>query len=91
MAEVVLDSVNKVYPNGFHAIHDLSIDINDGEVLVLVGPTDALPVTMRVEVLDDAMAVLTSCSIGVDAPEAPQQAGAAAAGAERGVRIKAGR
>ncbi len=39
MAEVVLDNVNKVYPNGFHAIHDLSIDINDGEFLVLVGPS----------------------------------------------------
>ena len=39
MAEVVLDKVNKVYPNGFHAIHDLSIDINDGEFLVLVGPS----------------------------------------------------
>ncbi len=39
MAEVVLDNVNKVYPNGFHAIHDLSIDITDGEFLVLVGPS----------------------------------------------------
>jgi multiple sugar transport system ATP-binding protein len=39
MAEVLLDNVNKVYPNGYHAIHDLSIDINDGEFLVLVGPS----------------------------------------------------
>ncbi len=39
MAGVVLESVNKVYPNGFHAIHDLSIDIQDGEFLVLVGPS----------------------------------------------------
>ena len=39
MAEVVLDNVNKVYPNGYHAIHDLSIDIEDGEFLVLVGPS----------------------------------------------------
>ena len=39
MAEVVLDKVNKVYPNGFHAIHDLDIDIADGEFLVLVGPS----------------------------------------------------
>ena len=39
MAEVVLDKVNKVYPNGFHAVHDLSLDITDGEFLVLVGPS----------------------------------------------------
>ena len=39
MATVVLDKVNKVYDNGFHAIHDLSLDIADGEFLVLVGPS----------------------------------------------------
>ena len=39
MATVVLDKVNKVYDNGFHAIHDLSLDIVDGEFLVLVGPS----------------------------------------------------
>jgi multiple sugar transport system ATP-binding protein len=39
VATVVLDKVNKVYPNGFHAVHDLDITINDGEFLVLVGPS----------------------------------------------------
>ncbi|KRF00843.1 ABC transporter ATP-binding protein [Nocardioides sp. Soil777] len=39
MAEVVLDKVNKQYENGFHAVHDLSIDIADGEFIVLVGPS----------------------------------------------------
>ncbi len=39
MAIVVLDNVNKVYDNGYHAIHDLSLDIADGEFLVLVGPS----------------------------------------------------
>jgi multiple sugar transport system ATP-binding protein len=39
MATVVLDKVNKVYDNGFHAIHDLDLDINDSEFLVLVGPS----------------------------------------------------
>ena len=39
MATVVLDKVNKVYDNGFQAIHDLSLDISDGEFLVLVGPS----------------------------------------------------
>ena len=39
MAEVRLDKINKVYPNGFHAVHDLSLEIVDGEFLVLVGPS----------------------------------------------------
>jgi multiple sugar transport system ATP-binding protein len=36
---VTLVGVNKVYDNGYHAIHDLSLDIIDGEFLVLVGPS----------------------------------------------------
>jgi multiple sugar transport system ATP-binding protein len=39
MATVTLEDVNKVYENGFHAIHDLSLDIVDQEFLVLVGPS----------------------------------------------------
>ncbi|HEV7711370.1 MAG TPA: sn-glycerol-3-phosphate ABC transporter ATP-binding protein UgpC [Asanoa sp.] len=39
MAEVILDKVNKQYENGFHAVQDLSLDIADGEFLVLVGPS----------------------------------------------------
>ncbi len=39
MAQVVLKDINKVYPNGYHAIADLNLDIADGEFLVLVGPS----------------------------------------------------
>jgi multiple sugar transport system ATP-binding protein len=39
MAPVTLDRINKKYENGFHAVHDLSIDIADGEFIVLVGPS----------------------------------------------------
>ncbi len=39
MATVVLEGINKVYDNGFHAIHDLDLDIADSEFLVLVGPS----------------------------------------------------
>ncbi len=39
MAGVVLDKVNKVYPNGYQAIHDLDLEIEDREFLVLVGPS----------------------------------------------------
>ncbi len=39
MASIALDSMDKVYDNGFHAVHKLSLDIKDGEFLVLVGPS----------------------------------------------------
>jgi multiple sugar transport system ATP-binding protein len=39
MASITLDGMDKVYENGFHAVHKLSIDIKDGEFLVLVGPS----------------------------------------------------
>jgi multiple sugar transport system ATP-binding protein len=39
MADVVFNEVDKVYDNGFHAVHDLSLEIKDGEFLVLVGPS----------------------------------------------------
>ena len=39
MATVTLDAVNKIYDNGFQAIHDLSLDVADSEFLVLVGPS----------------------------------------------------
>ncbi|MFT6764276.1 MAG: multiple sugar transport system ATP-binding protein, partial [Candidatus Aldehydirespiratoraceae bacterium] len=39
MATVTLRKVNKVYENGFHAIHDLDLEIEDKEFLVLVGPS----------------------------------------------------
>lgn len=39
MSELILDKVNKVYDNGFHAVKDLSLDVRDGEFLVLVGPS----------------------------------------------------
>ena len=39
MAQVVLENISKVYPNGFQAVTDLSLSIEDGEFLVLVGPS----------------------------------------------------
>jgi len=39
MASVTLDNIQKVYPNGFKAIHGVNVDIQDGEFLVLVGPS----------------------------------------------------
>jgi multiple sugar transport system ATP-binding protein len=39
MAEIVLDGISKVYPDGTTAVSDLSVDIGDGEFIVLVGPS----------------------------------------------------
>ena len=39
VANITLDAVDKVYDNGFHAVHQLSLEIEDGEFLVLVGPS----------------------------------------------------
>src|SRR5256884_8725930 len=39
MAEVIFDKVEKVYDNDVHAVHDLSVEIRDGEFVVLVGPS----------------------------------------------------
>ena len=39
MAEIVLEHVNKSYPNGATAVHDLNLTIADGEFLILVGPS----------------------------------------------------
>jgi multiple sugar transport system ATP-binding protein len=39
MAEIVLDHVNKTYPDGATAVKDLNVTIADGEFLILVGPS----------------------------------------------------
>jgi sn-glycerol 3-phosphate transport system ATP-binding protein len=39
MATVKLDNIEKIYPNGFKAIHGVDVDIADGELIVLVGPS----------------------------------------------------
>jgi multiple sugar transport system ATP-binding protein len=39
MAQIVLDRVDKVFPGGVKAVDGLSLDISDGEFMVLVGPS----------------------------------------------------
>ena len=39
MAQVRLEHVRKVYPDGHVAVHDASFEAGDGELLVLVGPS----------------------------------------------------
>jgi multiple sugar transport system ATP-binding protein len=39
MAEIALDGITKVYGDGTRAVSDLTLDIQDGEFMVLVGPS----------------------------------------------------
>ena len=39
MAEVKLEKIEKVYPNGFKAVHGVDLHIQEGEFMVLVGPS----------------------------------------------------
>ena len=39
MAYLSFKDINKIYPNGFHAVHDFNLDIEQGEFVVFVGPS----------------------------------------------------
>src|SRR5205814_1810702 len=39
MAEIAYDSVSQIYDDGTQAVHDLNLEIGDGELMVLVGPS----------------------------------------------------
>ena len=75
MSGISIDSVTKIYPNGVKAIDTLSLDVADGEFVVLVGPSGCGKSTLlrMVAGLEDVTygAVVIE---GVDVTEmAPQQ------------------
>ena len=39
MAYLTLKNINKIYPNGFHAVHDFNLDMEKREFIVFVGPS----------------------------------------------------
>lgn len=39
MSYLELKNVNKIYPNGFHAVHNFNLEIEKGEFIVFVGPS----------------------------------------------------
>jgi multiple sugar transport system ATP-binding protein len=39
MSSIILEQVTKVYPNGFEAVKNLDLQINEGELMVVVGPS----------------------------------------------------
>ncbi len=39
MAQITLDGITKRYPDGYEAVSDMSLEIQDGEFVILVGPS----------------------------------------------------
>lgn len=39
MSGLTLNKINKVYPNGFHAVKDFDLEIEDKEFIIFVGPS----------------------------------------------------
>jgi multiple sugar transport system ATP-binding protein len=39
MSEIVLDRISKRFPDGFEAVKEMSLDVGDGEFMILVGPS----------------------------------------------------
>ena len=39
MAYLTLRNINKIYPNGFHAVHNFNMEAERGEFIVFVGPS----------------------------------------------------
>ncbi len=39
MAYLTLKNINKIYPNGYHAVHNFNLEIEKGEFIVFVGPS----------------------------------------------------
>jgi multiple sugar transport system ATP-binding protein len=39
MAQITLDNLTKRYPDGYEAVRDMSLQIQDGEFVILVGPS----------------------------------------------------
>jgi multiple sugar transport system ATP-binding protein len=60
VAEITLEKLNKVYPDGTHAVRDLDLEIGDGQLVVLVGPsgcgkTSALRMVAGLEPISDGI------------------------------------
>jgi oligogalacturonide transport system ATP-binding protein len=46
MAQLSLKKIEKVYPNGFKAVHGVDLEVRDGEFMVFVGPSGCAKSTL---------------------------------------------
>ena len=40
-AIIKIENLNKVYASGFHALKNINLEINEGEIIALLGPNRA--------------------------------------------------
>ncbi len=74
MSEVLLEGIEKVYENGFQAVHDLDLQVRDGEFLVLVGPSGcgkstALRMVAGLESISAGTLTIGDCIVNDVAPK----------------------
>ena len=67
MATLTLKNIKKSYPNGYQAIHGVNLDVNDGEMVVLVGPSGCGKSTLLRMIA--GLEEITSGSLEIDADE----------------------
>ena len=46
MASLSLSHINKTYPNGFQAVKDFNLEIEDKEFIIFVGPVSYTHLTL---------------------------------------------
>ena len=46
MARLSLRKIEKIYPNGFKAVHGVDLEVRDGEFMVFVGPSGCAKSTL---------------------------------------------
>src|SRR5918997_2456726 len=73
MAEITFQNVWKRYPDGFEAVKDLSLEIGDGEFMILVGPSGcgkstALRMVAGLEDISDGDLVIGGQRVNEKAP-----------------------
>ena len=64
MAKVKLEHIKKIYPNGFEAVKDFSLDIEDEEFVIFVGPSGCGKITTLL--ITDGLEQLSEGELWID-------------------------
>lgn len=74
MANIILKDVNKIYGDSVHVVHDINLEIQHGEFLVLVGPSGCgkstiLRMIAGLEEISDGELLIGDCIVNDLAPK----------------------